>query len=244
MSAAIVNNVVSISPTRADYARRIRARLTEAVEAVLDVGRMLIEAKKTLPHGELQAMTREDLGWSPRTAQRFMAIARHPELSKATHASRLPASWSLLAELARLEPKRLEAAIADGSVRPDMKRTEATRLVNEQMFREQQCTERVARVESRPRPKPAPPPGMVLRGIATETEVLIGYVDLLEMRVRKAIDSGTFGVPRRKGQRKRGWCEADALNGLSLVLRDATEALGAVYDNIAELVSLPTREQA
>ena len=83
----IAGNVIDIETTRSPeaakdrYARRIRERLVQSVEAVLDVGRMVLEAKAELPHGEFEAMVRDDLGWSPQTARRFMTIGRHPVLS-------------------------------------------------------------------------------------------------------------------------------------------------------------------
>jgi Protein of unknown function (DUF3102) len=127
--SAAVTNVFPIAK-REDFARRIRDRLRETVEAVIEVGKVVLEAKSLLAHGDFESMVRDDLGWSPRTAQRFMSIARHPVLSNATHVSCLPPSWGTLAELARVEPKHLEAAIASGMVRPDMKRTEVGRLVH------------------------------------------------------------------------------------------------------------------
>lgn len=52
---------------------------------------------------------------SIRSAQRLMAIAEHPTLSKATHVSLLPSSWGTLYELSKLPESVLEAALDDVS---------------------------------------------------------------------------------------------------------------------------------
>ncbi len=108
--------------TREWFVQRIRYRLLACVEAVLEIGETLIQAKADLPHGDFEAMVRDDLGWSPQTARKFMAIARHPVLSNRAHCARLPPSWGTLAELARVKPEMLEKAIGEGVVRPDMTR--------------------------------------------------------------------------------------------------------------------------
>jgi len=118
-----------IQRTRADFAQRIRARIVASVEAVLDVGTMLIDAKQTLAHGDFEKMVREDLEWSPQTARKFMAIASHPVLSNRAHVRDLPESWGTLSELARVQPHQLEEAIVRGDVRPGMRRRDAVHLV-------------------------------------------------------------------------------------------------------------------
>ncbi len=118
----------AIENPRALYAGWIRERLERTVRTILEIGEILIEAKESLPHGEFEGMITDDLGWSPRTAQRFMAIARHPILSNPTHGSLLPASWRTLAELARMGPEELERAISAGCIRPDMQRRDVAAL--------------------------------------------------------------------------------------------------------------------
>lgn len=104
-----------------EWATRIRENRTGSVQAIVTVGRDLIEAKATLHHGEFEPMVRS-IPMNPRSAQRYMRIAKHPVLSDATHASLLPPSWSTLAELARVDPKRVKKAIGDGIVHPEMDR--------------------------------------------------------------------------------------------------------------------------
>ncbi len=116
-------------PDASEWARRIRASLEKSVEAILETGRLLVEAKAALPHGQFEKMVEADLGWSPQTVRKFMAIARHPVLSDRAHVRVLPASWGTLAELARLKPEPLEKAIGEGIVRPTMTRKDTTELI-------------------------------------------------------------------------------------------------------------------
>ena len=67
--------------TRADFAARITATYLRALDALFVVGKQLLEAKATLPHGDFIKMCRRDLPFRERQAQRLMQIARHPVLS-------------------------------------------------------------------------------------------------------------------------------------------------------------------
>ncbi|OUQ15543.1 hypothetical protein B5E80_19190, partial [Flavonifractor sp. An135] len=63
-------------------------------EAILTIGRCLIEAKDLLPHGEWKAWLEERVEFSERSAQRFMRLAR--EWSNPTTLSDLGASKALM----------------------------------------------------------------------------------------------------------------------------------------------------
>jgi Protein of unknown function (DUF3102) len=70
----------------AEWTSRIAAVWQKGVEAILETGRLLIEAKAALKHGEFKSMVQLKLPFNPGTAQRLMAIARHPVISNAAHA--------------------------------------------------------------------------------------------------------------------------------------------------------------
>jgi len=110
-------------------ARIWAARITEcwrsSVEGILRAGRLLIEAKADLPHGEFGAMCARDLPFSERTAQRLMAIGQDNRLSNPTHVSLLPASWGTLYELTKLSDDEFTEAVQQHVIRPDMLRGEA-----------------------------------------------------------------------------------------------------------------------
>jgi len=113
---------------RSRLAALIRSTWQKSLDAVLDVGRLLLEAKKRLAHGEFTAMIVEDLPFGDRAAERLMAVASNPVLSNPTHASLLPPSWMTLYELSRLPLDTLEKAISEGSITPETERHEVARL--------------------------------------------------------------------------------------------------------------------
>jgi phage N-6-adenine-methyltransferase len=112
---------------RREWAARICQRWQESVEAIIDVGRLLLEAKAALP-GEFQAMVEGDLAFGSRTARMLMAVAVHPLLADRNHGSALPPSWRTLYELSRLPRPVLVKALADGTITPEMERSEAEAL--------------------------------------------------------------------------------------------------------------------
>jgi hypothetical protein len=115
--------------SRQDYATQINQAYCQGLEAVLEMGRLLIQAKDELA-GEFFAMVASDLPFSTRTADRLMAIAKHSALSNETHVSHLPPAWGTLYELSRLPPETIEQKIADGTINPEMERKQAVALVN------------------------------------------------------------------------------------------------------------------
>ena len=91
-----------IDSARAAWAVRIVGALRQSVEAILEAGRLLTEAKAALPHGAFTAMIETDLPFGARTAQRLMVIAADPRLADPTHVSLLPPHWGTLYELTKL----------------------------------------------------------------------------------------------------------------------------------------------
>jgi Protein of unknown function (DUF3102) len=106
----------------AGWTSRIAAAWQKGVEAILETGRLLIEAKAALKHGEFESMVQLKLPFNPGTAQRLMAVARHPVISNAAHAPLLPPSWMTLYELTKLSPETLLPKIEDGSITPKTER--------------------------------------------------------------------------------------------------------------------------
>jgi len=115
--------------TTVDYwVGRIMPSLDRAAEAWIQAGVDLNEAKAAVGHGQFGRVVAE-LGMSPSTATRIMAIARNPVLADRAHGHALPPSWRTLAELARLDDDELAGAIGEGLVHPEMTRGDAARLV-------------------------------------------------------------------------------------------------------------------
>lgn len=92
------------------------------MKAILEVGRLLAEAKEALPHGAFGRMIDTDLPFTARTAQMLMAIGADPRITNAKYVSHLPASWGTLYELTKLDDKTFDEKLADGTIRPDMMR--------------------------------------------------------------------------------------------------------------------------
>jgi hypothetical protein len=112
------------------WAERIRTQLGKTVEAIIEVGRLLVKAKGDLEHGEWGRLFEDGLvPFTQNTAQRLMLIAEHPQLSNTAHVQHLPPSWGTLYELTKVEPKRLTAALNDGTITPNMKRSAVAELL-------------------------------------------------------------------------------------------------------------------
>lgn len=111
------------------WAERINACWRDSVEAIFTAGRLIAEAKASLPHGDWRGMIREKLTCGERTAQRLMAVAQDQRLSNPTHVSLLPPHWGTLYELTRLDDTTFADRVADGTINPRMERKDITQAV-------------------------------------------------------------------------------------------------------------------
>ena len=110
------------------WADRISAAWQKAVEAIVETGRLLIEAKQELRHGQFESMVQLKLPFTPSTARRLMAIAQHPVISNRAHVHVLPPSWGTLYELTKLDAPTLQARIRDGTITPKIERRDVAKL--------------------------------------------------------------------------------------------------------------------
>jgi hypothetical protein len=111
-----------------DWAVQISATWAKQVTAIVETGRLLIEAKKNLSRGEWLPMVKKQLPFSAATAEQLKAIAQHPALSKSEHVQNLPPSWGTLYQLSRLSEREVEAGIASGAIHAGMQRKDAMAL--------------------------------------------------------------------------------------------------------------------
>lgn len=109
---------------RDDWVARITACWRTSLDAILQVGRLLADAKAALPHGEFGGMIESDLPFGARTAQMLMKIADDPRITNPKHASLLPPSWATLHELTKLTDDQFERGVVEKTIRPDMERRE------------------------------------------------------------------------------------------------------------------------
>ena len=119
----------TLPATRSDFVERIAIAWRKTVDAILEVGRLLIDAKKKLPR-QFQAMVEKDLPFGVRTAQMLMAIAQHDRLCNANLRSHLPPSWRALYELSQLSEGEFDKALRQGFIHPEMTVNEASGLVH------------------------------------------------------------------------------------------------------------------
>ena len=119
---------VSHAPqTPDDYVDAIGRLWNRAQSAFLDIGRLLIQAKKALPHGDYMQAVEDRLPFTSRTAYQLREAARwalEMERQKTIELSQLPNSYSTIYLLSTLDPPTYEAAEHEGIVRPDLKRAE------------------------------------------------------------------------------------------------------------------------
>lgn len=107
------------------YRERVLRSWRDAVEGIIECGRILLEAKKALPHGAWLALIGEELPFGPRTVQKLMAIAGDARFTEQRlPESYLPPHWSTLYELTRLDDDAFKALIDQGVIRPELSRAE------------------------------------------------------------------------------------------------------------------------
>lgn len=106
-----------------EYVSEISRLWSRAQGAFLEIGRLLIRAKDTLPHGEYVAAVEAELPFSSRTAYQLREAARWA-MGGTVPMERLPGSYSTIYLLSTLEPPILQAAEKEGLIRPELKRAE------------------------------------------------------------------------------------------------------------------------
>jgi hypothetical protein len=118
---------------------RFRNAFRKSVEGIIEAGRVLIEAKNELEHGQFIDWVERDLRFGPaqecgrglglRKVQMLMFLAKNEVISNANHWCAFPPSWRTLWELSQIRPKqRLLDLIASGKINPGMTREEAFAL--------------------------------------------------------------------------------------------------------------------
>jgi hypothetical protein len=120
--------VVETQPDSPDqYVLEINRLWGRAQSAFLDIGRLLIRAKEKLPHGEYTSSVEARLPFSSRTAYQLREAARwalEMDKRRTITLDQLPGSYSTIYLLSTFDPPILEAAKAEGLVRPELRRAE------------------------------------------------------------------------------------------------------------------------
>jgi N6-adenosine-specific RNA methylase IME4 len=119
---------MAVRKNRFFWAKAIRNKWQESVECIIEVGRLLEQAKDALPYGQFQKMVEGGLPFGPRSARMLMAIARNPTLAERKFVSALPPSWGTLYEMSRLPEPDLERALTKGTLGPETRRRDVVQL--------------------------------------------------------------------------------------------------------------------
>jgi hypothetical protein len=116
---------------RKEHAAHINEAWQRGVDAVIETGMRIIDARDGLEHGEYIAMVENDLHFKRAMAFKLVAIASNKALSNVSHGKHLPTAWTTLYELAAVANKGLdlEAAIERGAVHPRMERKDVKALL-------------------------------------------------------------------------------------------------------------------
>jgi hypothetical protein len=110
-----------------DWAKEIRAVYRKTVEASITIGQLLLQAKAALGHGQFKQMF-VDLPFDIRMGEVYMSVAENSVLANPKHVSQLPLSIATLYILSRVEPLRLEQALEDRVIHPELRRDDAKQL--------------------------------------------------------------------------------------------------------------------
>jgi hypothetical protein len=111
------------------WADRINTAWQQSVTGILEVGRLLIDAKAELGYGDFGAMFEAgEVKFSIRTAEYLMDIGRDERLNNPKYISHLPPHWATLKELTKVTGDVFEAAVDDKLIHPGMSCADAKKL--------------------------------------------------------------------------------------------------------------------
>jgi phage N-6-adenine-methyltransferase len=109
---------------------RIRDRWQDSAQAIIDVGRMLIEAREGLSGADWTALFENGkLPFRRATAVRLMQVARNERITECSRVNTLPPSWGTLYELSKLPEPDLRRAFDEGRIHPEMERRDVKALI-------------------------------------------------------------------------------------------------------------------
>jgi hypothetical protein len=111
-----------------DFVHLINGRWCQGAGDFIACGQYLLDAKDELARDTFNVMIKSKLTFDSSVARKLMLIAGSEPLCAPGHKLKLPPAWTILYELSKLEKKVLEAALADGRVRPGMSRKDAIAL--------------------------------------------------------------------------------------------------------------------
>src|SRR5213075_1743955 len=129
VARAFAPDAKSNSP--ADWVREIQKVWTRGPASTLELARVVSEARTALPHGEWSSLWKypSSMPFAKRTGYALLAIDAGLGWANVQTFAHLPAGWSILYELAKLDRATLERLIEAEAVKPTLTLSEAKRLV-------------------------------------------------------------------------------------------------------------------
>jgi hypothetical protein len=126
---ALASAAKSNSP--ADWVRKIRKVWTRGVASTLELARVVSEARNALPHGGWSSLWKypSSMPFAKRTGDALLAINAGLGWANVQTFAHLPAGWSILLELAKLDRATLERLIEEEVVKPTLTLSVAKELV-------------------------------------------------------------------------------------------------------------------
>jgi hypothetical protein len=118
------------------WAGKVCAKWQSILEAIIDTGKLLLEAKEALSHSKWSPFVKDYLRFKLRTAERLMAIAQDSRLTNPTHAPYLPPHWTTLYVLTQLSDHWFQQGLDSTAIRPDMERADAEDLLRLERIQE------------------------------------------------------------------------------------------------------------
>ena len=109
--------VISSEKELAEWRTRIEAAWQRSVASVIEVGKLVKQAKETL--GVSFTLLEAELPFSSTVAAFLIKIAENPVLSNPTYYSRLPNGYNTLYYLASVDEKQLVRQIESGEITPN-----------------------------------------------------------------------------------------------------------------------------
>jgi hypothetical protein len=99
---------------RTYFAKQIRLRWTKARESILEVGRLIVEARKTLSAEEYSKFRKVDLPFDYSVLQKLSALAENERINDSKNRKFLPHSWNTLVEIMNLPDEAFEFGTKEG----------------------------------------------------------------------------------------------------------------------------------
>ena len=124
-----------LSTTGREYAREIKDAWQEALEGILEVCRILVEAKDNLDSAHFNTLIDSHLPFSRRTAERLIRIGIDKRLTAKKHRKVLPPHWGSLYELTQLDDEAFDESVDKGEIFADMERRDVTVLIQQRKAR-------------------------------------------------------------------------------------------------------------